>query len=155
MVSAAHRHVDRRARPTCRRAVALLDALVAAMILGIGLAAILSLSSNALTSQAGGEQIATASMLADEQLNFVLARGPDDYAKHFPVEGACDDPFGNYRFKLEFSGGGGEAYRVRAIILWIAGPRQQSLTIETAIAPRPGDNPNPDRRPAQPVERVP
>jgi Tfp pilus assembly protein PilV len=148
--------VSLRATPRVRRrrAVALLDALVASIILGLALAAILSMSSQALSSQASGEQIATAAMLADEQLNFVVARGADDYAKRFPVEGACDEPFGQYRYKLEFAGGDGAAYQVRATVFYTVGAREQSLTIETAIAPRPGDDPDPDRRPAQPVERV-
>ncbi|MGD9689249.1 MAG: hypothetical protein AB7K52_00130 [Phycisphaerales bacterium] len=146
-----------RVRPNpCRRSgVALLDALVAAIVLGLALSAILGLSGQALNSQVAGEQIATAAMLADEQLNLVLARGPDDYAKAFPVEGACDAPFESYRFKLEFAGGAGDAYSVRATIFWIAFNGEQSIMVSTAIAPRPGDDPDPDRRPLEPVERVP
>ena len=36
----------------------------------------------ALSSQAVGERLSTAATLADEQLHLVLARGPDDYARH-------------------------------------------------------------------------
>ncbi len=135
--------------------VALLDALVAAIILGVALAAIGGLAGQAISSQANGEKIATAAMLADEQLNFVLARGPDDYAKRFPMEGACDEPFSSYRFKLEISGGGGEAYGVRATVFWTSARGEQSVLLETSIAGRPGDDPDPDRRPEQPVERTP
>lgn len=138
-----------------RSGVALLDALVAAIILGVALAALGSLASQAISSQVTGEQIATASMLADEQLNFVLARGPDTYAKRFPVEGACDEPFGAYRFKLEFSGGDGEAYAVKSTVFWSTPAGDRSVTLETNIAGHPGDDPDPDRRPEQPVERVP
>lgn len=138
-----------------RRGVALLDALVAAIIMGVALAGIISLGGMALRSQEQGERIALAAMLADEQLNLVLARGPDDYGKRFPLEGACDAPFEAYRFKLEITGAGTSAYQVRASVFWDAGGAgEQSVVIETAIAPRPGTDPDPDRRPEQPVERA-
>jgi Tfp pilus assembly protein PilV len=137
------------------RGVALLDALVAAIILGVSLAGIISLGGQAMRSQATGERIAIASMLADEQLNYVLARGPEDYAKRFPVEGSCDEPFGTYQFKLEFSGGGTGPFQVRATVSWDAGGvGQQSVMLETAVAPRPGLDPDPERRPEEPVERA-
>ncbi len=72
-----------------RPGVALLDAIIAAVVLGIALATIIGLTGQALSSQAMGEQIQTAAMLADEQLNLVLARGPDNYAKSWPVSGPC------------------------------------------------------------------
>lgn len=137
-------------------AFALLDALVAAVIMGVALSAIIGLSSQAINSQRLGEQIATAAMMADEQLNLVLARGPDGYAKSYPVEGACDAPFGAYRYKLDFSGGsGGTPYRVRCTILWDAATSAtpQSIVVDTLVAARTGDDPDPDRKPATPPER--
>ncbi len=147
-------HTARRARTA--RAVALLDALIAAIILGVSLAGIITLGGQALRTQDMGERIAIASMLADEQLNLVLARGPDDYGKRFPLEGSCDAPFDLYRFKLELTGSGTSAYQVRATVFWRSGDvgAEQSVVLETAIAPRPGTDPDPDRRPEEPVERA-
>lgn len=146
--------VNRRA---VHRGFALLDALVAAVILGVALATIIGLSSQALSSQRLGEQIATAAMMADEQLGLVVARGPDGYAKSYPLEGGCDSPFGAYRYKLDLSGGsGGTPYTVRCTISWDSartGGTPQSIVIQTLLAARTGDDPNPDRRPATRPER--
>ncbi len=133
---------------------ALLDAIVASVILGSALATIIGLGQQALSSQRTGEEIAVASMLADEQLNLVLARGPDTYAKSYPVEGACDAPFAAYRFQVSFSGGtGGSPYRVSCTIFWGEGANARSIKIETLIAARTGADPNPDRQPEAAVER--
>jgi hypothetical protein len=93
-------------------------------------------------------------MLLDEQLNLVMARGPDDYAGRFDAEGVCDEPFQAYRYRLELrGGGGGEPYTVTATISWQAGGRERSESAQTLIAPRLGEEPDPDRRPGQTVER--
>ncbi len=155
------------------RAFALVDVVIAGMILAIGLGAILSLSGRSITAAQRGEELATAAMLADEQLNMVLARGPDDYARRFGLEGVCDEPFTNYRYRLEFAGGRsvGEVYDVRVTIEWGGGAggtsssasaasnsrnASQSLTISTLIAPREiGEDVevDPDRRPEQSILR--
>ena len=138
----------------------LIDVLIATILLGVSLAVIIGLAGRAITSQQRGEQIATAASLADQQLELVLARGPDDYARRFPVEAACDPPFENYRYKLEFSGGGtvGEPFKVTATISWSLAALPQSITIETLVASRnageDGES-DPVRRPDQPVVRTP
>jgi hypothetical protein len=143
-------------RQPARSGVALLDAIIAAVILGVALAAIIGLGSQALSTQATGEQLRIASMLADEQLNLVLARGPDNYAQRYTAAGACDAPYTDYSYELDFADGvGGNPYRVRATIRWGTGSAARSVVIETLVAPRTGDDPDPDRRPTQPVERVP
>jgi len=47
-----------------------------------------------LTAQTEGEQLQSAAMLLDEQLNLVLMEGADGYSSRFGNEGVCDDPFG-------------------------------------------------------------
>ena len=138
------------------RGVALIDAIVAAVILGVALSAVIGMGSQAINSQRIGQEIQTASMLADEQLNLVLARGPDDYAKRFPpLSGECDEPFKSFAYALVISGGaGGAPYQVRATIKWDSSGRERSVTVETLIAPRLGEDIDPDRRPATPVERT-
>lgn len=136
-----------------RRGVALVDAIIAAVLLGLALVALVGLTGRAVSSQMRGEQLQIAAMLLDEQLNLVLMRGPDDYSSRFPTEGPCESPFEGYRYRLELSGGaGGDPYLVRATLVWEAGGRTRSESIETLIAPRLGEEP--ERRPAESVGRV-
>jgi Tfp pilus assembly protein PilV len=141
-------------RRSTRRGVVLVDAIVGSILLGMALVAMLGLAGRAMSAQATGEQLQTAAALLDEQLALVLARGPDNYGSAYPTQGACEAPFQSYFFRLEFSGGtGGEAYTVTATISWISGGREHSESIQTLIAPRLGDDPDPDRRPAEQVNR--
>lgn len=152
--------------------------MVGAILVGISLAVVIGLSGRALTSQKQGEELATAANLADGMLHLVLARGPDEYAKRFPVEGPCEPPFADYRYRLDFSaytfdpaggsasgagtgGGAGTPYRVRVTINWSgrAGTSPQSLVVETLMATRNGGDdpvggePDPQRTPQQAVSR--
>ncbi len=137
-----------------QRGVVLVDIIIATILLGVALTALVSMTGRALSSQRAGEQFQIAAMLLDEQLHLVLARGPDDYGSRFETEGVCEEPYEAYRYKLEFSGGeGGDAYRVLATVTWMNGVSPQSAAVETMIAPRLGDDPDPDRRPDQPAVR--
>lgn len=136
------------------RGVVLVDAIVASVLLGVALAVMIGLGGRALTAQGTGEKLQTAAMLIDEQLNLVLANGPDEYASRFPTQGFCDPPFQNFEFKLEFSGGqAGDAFRVVATVSWRQGGRVWSESVETLIAPRLGEEPDPERRPDEAVNR--
>jgi hypothetical protein len=140
--------------------MALVDAIVAVIILGASLSVILSLAGQAIASQRRGDDLATAAMLADEQLSLVLARGPDAYAKSFPVRGECDAPFERFRYTLEFTGGSAvEPFRVRVTIAWDDAARERTAVVETLIAARAGARnaaqTQADRQPEQPVERGP
>jgi type II secretory pathway pseudopilin PulG len=140
-------------RTTSRRAVALVDAIVAVIILGVSLAVILSLTGQAIASQRYGEELQNAAMLADEQLNLILSQGPDDYAKSFPMEGACDTPFEDYHFKLAIDGqGDATPYKVSCTITWGAAGPKQTQRVDTLIASRTLVN-QIDRQPVTPVER--
>jgi len=136
------------------RAFILVDVLVASVLLAIALSVIVSLSNTALSSQAMGEQIGIAASLADEQLNLVLMRGPDKYGSSHPTEGACEAPFEMFRYRLEFSeGDAGNPYLVAVRIEWTSPRGPQSIRVETRIAPRLGDEPDPERKPAEAVLR--
>ena len=76
-----------------RRAFALVDVIVATIILGISLSVMMSLAGRAVSAQHRGDELATAAHLADEQLQMVLARGPDDYAKRYGEQGADELTF--------------------------------------------------------------
>lgn len=137
-----------------RRGVVLVDAIVGTILLGVSLAVMLGMLGRAISSQTRGEELQTAAMLIDEQLNLVLARGPDSYGRQFPLEGPCEPPFTTYRFVLSIDGGQvGEPYRVVATVLWSSGGRERSASCETLLAPRLGEDPDPPRRPGETVAR--
>jgi Tfp pilus assembly protein PilV len=147
-----------------RAGFALVDVIVGAILVGVSLAVIIGLTGRALSSQKRGEELATAANLADETLQLVLARGPDDYAKRFPIEGPCDAPFSDYRFSLAFSSGTTTVpYHVTATITWggSSGPGKQSIVIETLMASRSGGlddvggQTDPLRTPESPINRTP
>lgn len=134
---------------------ALVDVIVGAILLGVALAVVIGLSGSAISAQARGRDLQIAAMLADEQLNLVLARGPDNYSGRFAESGPCEAPFENYRYELKFTGGSlTDPYRVAATISWVSGVTPQSLTIETLVAARTGDEPDPIRMPETPVDRL-
>lgn len=122
-----------------------MDVLVGAMLIGVALAVIVGLTGRCLSAQKRGDELATAAALADEQLQLVLARGPDEYAKRFALEGACEPPFNDYRFKLEFAGGSAsKPYEVSCTISWSLGLAPQSIVIQTLMATRDGGEGEPD-----------
>lgn len=138
-----------------RTGLALLDIVVGTVLLGIALVTILTLLRRSTEAQAAGEQLQTAASLIDEQLNLVLARGPDNYATRFPAEGICDAPFEAFRYRLTFSGGtSGEPYLVTATVSWDGTAGERSASVQALIAPRLGEDTDPDRRPVQPVQRT-
>ncbi len=140
--------------PPLRRGALLVDVIVATIILGSSVVAILGVVGRAISAQSSGEELRTAAMLLDEQLNTILMLGPDQEASRGTVEGRCEAPFQDYSYSIEFSGGiGGDPYLVRATVSWMSGGRLRSESIETFMAPRLGDDPDPDRRPAEPVGR--
>lgn len=142
-------------RPVARRGVMLIDAIIGAILLGISLAVIVSLGGRAISAQADGEQLRTAAMLIDERLNLVLSLGVEDYTSKSDLEGECDPPFQNYRYKVDVGGGqSGEPYTVEVTVSWKVGGREYSESVETRLAPRLGDDPDPIRRPDQSVERL-
>lgn len=136
------------------RGVVLVDAIVGSLLLGVVLVVVIGIAGRALTAQMRGEELRTAAMLLDEQLNLVLMRGPDEYASRFGVQGPCDPPFGGYSYRLDIDGGqSGTPYSVRATVSWVSGGRTRSESVETFMSPRLGDDPDPERRPREAVDR--
>ncbi len=144
-----------------RRGFALVDAIMGGILLGLALMSIIGLTGSSLSAQAKGEQLQTAAALADERLNLVLATGVEGYASVFPMKGVCDSPFEQYSYEVTFiSQGDSDPFLVKAEIRWGggagtgAGGRAQSLVVETLIAPRVGDDPDPDRKPLETLDRA-
>jgi hypothetical protein len=132
----------------------LVDVIVAGILLGIGLAVVIGLTGSAIASQRRGEELQTAAMLADEQLNLVLAVGPEEFPSVFETKGACAPPFEEYSYEVRLTPGEGVVpYRVQAEILWKSAGHDRSLMIETLVSVRRGDEPDPERAPEQVIER--
>ena len=93
-------------------------------------------------------------MLADNRLNLVLALGPEDYPSEFDLKGNCENPFEKYAYEIELDPKGQtDPYDVSVTIAWESAGRLRTLTIETKIAPRRGDNPDPKRSPDEVIGR--
>jgi Tfp pilus assembly protein PilV len=136
------------------RGIALIEVIVAAVILGLAITLMLGLVARAISSQSEGERLGTAARLADEQLNLVLALGCEGYTAVRPPAGPCDEPFSDYRYEVAIAAApAGQPYAVRATISWQHTARERSLSLDTLIAPRLGDNPDPDRKPQETIER--
>lgn len=141
-------------RSARRGGFALLDALIASVLLGLALVAILGLTSQAMTSQTRGERMQIASMLADELLSLVEAVGPDDFPRVFETRGQFATPFEDYAFEVDIQPQReGDPYYVAVDILWGPERRVRSERFETLIAPRLGDDPLPDRKPQETLGR--
>ena len=143
-----------RRRTSQRRGTALIEIIAATVLLGVALVAMLRLAGRAAYVQQGGEELQIAAGLIDEQLNLVLARGPDNYGPRYSTEGPCDPPFENYRYRLEFvAGSSGNPYVVTATLSWESPLGPRSASVQTLVAPRPGENTDADRAPGQMIER--
>lgn len=135
-------------------AFALVEVIVASLILAIAVSVMIGLAARSVSMQSEGERIDTAARLADERLNLVLALGPEKYLSVFPRSGPCDEPFSDYAYELTIEPQGpGRAYLVRADVSWPAGTRRRSVSLETLIAPRLGEDPDPDRKPRETLTR--
>lgn len=128
-----------RYRTPSRSGFALIDVIVGSVILGIGLAVVISLSSRSLATQNEGERQLVAAWLADELLNMVLVEGPDDFPRHHAMRGGYDPPFDDYSYEMSIDQRAeGEAYRVTVHIQWDAVRGPGELALRTYIAPRLG-----------------
>ena len=138
-----------------RAGVALLDVLIAALLLGIGLSVTLSMASQALRAEQTGEWRLTASWLADEALAMVVAVGPEKYQQSEPMEGRFEEPFNRFDWSLEMKKPSDwEPWQVRATVNWQDRGGPMSVIIDTLIAPRQGDEDDPvNWKPDEPLDR--
>ena len=123
-----------------RRGFALIDVIVGGVMIGIGVVAMITITSRALTSQTEGEQILVASWLADELLNMVLVEGPDEYPKIHDTIGRFEEPFANFEYEVDIQDQGPrEPFRVTAYIRWPKMRGMREIAVETLIAIRLGE----------------
>jgi prepilin-type N-terminal cleavage/methylation domain-containing protein len=133
------------------RAFTLIEVIIAGVILAVGAASLLSLTSRALQMQRRGEQKIVAAGLLDELLSTVLVEGPQDYLRMNSMSGTCEEPFQRWEYKMEIDDAvGTDPFRVRATVY---SPNGDTFECSTLIAARLGEEPNPDRIPFEPIDR--
>lgn len=132
----------------------LAEVLVAGVILGAGLAIIVGLSGRAIAMQTDGKHLRNAAQLADDRLNLVLATGTENFARVIREQGGFDAPFQAYSYTIDIqTAGPGEADLVTCTITWQSGGRERSMSVQAMIAPRLGDDADPDRAPESTINR--
>lgn len=99
--SHTHRSWQARQRGLQRRGFALADAVVGGTLLAVGIAALISVSSRALSAQADGANRVQAAWLADELLAMVLVEGPEIYPKIYDSAGSFAAPFEQFEYYVE------------------------------------------------------
>ena len=136
-----------------RRGVALVEVILAAVLLGIGLSVALSLASTSIARQGLGEHNLVAAWLADEQMNLVLMEGPEKYLQNHQTNGQFEPPFEEYSYEVIVKHvGDWEPYKVNIFIDW--DEKRRYFQLESLIAPRQGEPDEPeDRKPLEAIDR--
>ncbi len=124
-----------------RRGFALIEVVIAGIVLAIGLSAVVSVAARALAAAA----------LLDGLLGQVLVDGPVDYPRINGTSGRCPDPWEDFEYEIQIEEANpGDACDVLAIV---RDPNGREYRCATRIAPRIGDEPVPERAPPEPVDR--
>ncbi len=136
------------------RGFALVDGIVAGVLLGSALAVIIGLAGRALSSQRLGAELHKAAMLADERLHLVLAMGPERYESVFDMRGVCEAPFGDFRYEVDLDAGeGGVPYTVE-VVIYRGRDNGVLARVQTLMSAARGEDPYPERQPEKVIERV-
>lgn len=135
-----------------RRGWALVDVIVGGVILGIGLAAVISIAERSLAMQQRAERELVAAQLIDGLLSEVLSVGVVEWDLTRAADGTFDAPFEAWTWELDIDKQGlGDPYRVMAVARDGIGGEYR---VETLMAPAPENGP-PElpRTPEAPIDR--
>lgn len=145
------------------RGVILLDVIVAAIVLAIGMTLVVSLSTESLMRQVDGENRMKAAWLADELLSMVVVEGPDEFLSGSPsswMGSAADDgrfepPFDNFRYEMDIEQVGDyQPFLVTATVRWPRSNGMGEVAVSTKIARRHGEEEEElPREPLEPLDR--
>jgi hypothetical protein len=132
-----------------------MDVILAGVMLGVGLAVMLSLASRSLAMQVEGQRQVVAAWLADELLSMVLVEGPVVYPQLYPTHGRFEAPFEGYEYELDIEDIGlREPMRVTATVRWAHGRDTREIGAQTYIAVRQQEDPLEMRAPLEPIDRL-
>jgi len=137
-----------------RRGFALMDAIVAGILLAIGMIAVLGVSGHALTMQRRGEIDIRAAAALDELLSLVLTEGPVDFEDLHPTRGKFEagTPYDDFEYEIDIAPGG--AGVPAHIVVSLVHDSGRAYSIETRIAEKRGEEPDPVREPYEPLDRA-
>jgi len=155
MVTArAHPHCRRRAGRRVRRSgFALMDAVIAGILLSIGMVAVLSVAGQALSLARRGEVDVRAAAAMDEVLSMVLTEGPRDFPEMHPTSGVFEDgsPYEDFQYSVRIDqGGSGVPAEVEVTLTHDSG---RSYRVVTRMAEKRGEEPDPVRTPSSAIDR--
>lgn len=139
--------------PDLRRArgFALVDAVIAGVVLAIGLTMIFTITSRSLDLQRNGEIEVTAASMMDNILSLVLLEGPSDFPDLHSMSGQGDFPYEQFEYRVIIDDPGeGEPFAVAVEVTHLTG---RSYRCETLIAAKLGEEPDPIRYPEEPIDR--
>jgi hypothetical protein len=142
-----------RAHRRARRGFALMDAIIAGVILSVGMLTVLSMGGQALALTRRGEIDVRAAAALDELLASVLTEGPIAFPDLHPLSGRFDgaSPYADFTYGIEIEqGGSGVPALVRVTLVHETG---RSYDIETFVAEKRGEEPDPIRTPYEPIDR--
>lgn len=141
-------------RVASRRGIALVDVIIGSVMLAIGLAVVVSLTTRSLATQTEGEKQLTAAWLADELLSMVLVEGPVEYPKLYDANDRFDPPFDEFDYDVAIEDlGPSQPFRVTATVRWAGGRGIRQVQAQTLIADRGGDPELEHREPYEPIDR--
>lgn len=142
-------------RTTCQRGFLLVDVIVGTVLLGIALGAILAVSTRALSMQREAADLRQAGMVADEVMSTIHAYGVEEYRQVIRSRGRASEPFERFEYEVDIDAGrSGEADEVNIRVTWqSATGRPRSFELDALIAPKLGDEPDPNRQPSEPIDR--
>ncbi len=140
--------IRRRSR---RRAFALVDVIIAGVVLAIGMTMIFTLTTRSLDLQRRGEVEVMAAAMMDNILSQVLLEGPADYPDLHSMSGQGDYPYEQFEFRVDIDDpGAGEPYGVAVEVTHLTG---RTYRCETLMAAKLGEEPDPIRYPEEPIDR--
>lgn len=134
-----------------RRAFALIEVVIAGIILAIGLGSVVTLAARAMMDQQRGERAVMAAALLDELLASVLVEGTEEWPKSHNTSGHCDPPWDDFQFQVNIEKA--EPGAPCDVLAIITDPVGREFRCATRIALRLGDEPNPERAPSEPIDR--
>ncbi len=115
-----------------RRGMTLVEVLTAAVILGAGVAGLLSAASMSLRNQRGSECRAGAMCLAQEKMSEVEVAGPRDWTTRRATQGIVDRPGMKYSWTVATEAlSVGTLYSVLVTVEWSAPGSSGQVQLET------------------------